>query len=612
MTGHRAEDDAPLPPPQPLPGDAWQRLSARVIWVDLARSVLSLLPAVLAVVVVGVDPGAGEMWPLIGIAAAGVLGALADALRWAFTRYRITASHVELRTGVLVRVRRSIQRDRIRSVDIEAKPRHRLAGLRVVKIGAGQQAAAGDSALSLDAVDTAAARALHDRLIAPTHEAHEAHPAHPVQPAHPAHPATSQAPAAAVPAPASTSAPTSAPGPERAASLRVFARFEPRWVVYNMFNAWAYVLVLGVGWGGYWLLSGFGVDAAAFVSGLLDWRSIGWAGTAAIGFLTASVLGAAGLAVTYVVEYGKFELARVPGPDGTVLRTRQGLLTTREVSRDENRVRGVQISEPVLWRWLGVADTSLVTTGLSLWSMSQPAAILPRGPVAVARRVASEVLDPEEQPLQARLAAHPRAALRRRLWWATTTTAAVALALGWLAVTGVLPYAALWAAVALWPCALGAALVAYRALGHTVSGSYLVTRSGLLSRSTTVLRRSAVSTVVIRESLLQRRLGLRSVSTMTAAGYGGYDTPDLDARASLDFAVRAAPGLLNPFLTGTGEGYFPGEEGAPPGPSAEPAPTPATPSPPPPASPPRPDRTPARAPVAPRPPRPAGPRPRRP
>ncbi|NEC21763.1 PH domain-containing protein, partial [Streptomyces parvus] len=79
----------------------------------------------------------------------------------AFTRYRITASHVELRTGVLVRVRRSIQRDRIRSVDIEAKPRHRLAGLRVVKIGAGQQAAAGDSALSLDAVDTAAARALH-------------------------------------------------------------------------------------------------------------------------------------------------------------------------------------------------------------------------------------------------------------------------------------------------------------------------------------------------------------------------------------------------------------------------------------------------------------------
>ncbi|SCF97513.1 putative membrane protein, partial [Streptomyces sp. Ncost-T6T-2b] len=313
----------------------------------------------------------------------------------------------------------------------------------------------------------------------------------------------------------------------------------------------------------------------------------------------------------------------------------RGSSPTREVSRDENRVRGVQISEPVLWRWLGVADTSLVTTGLSLWSMSQPAAILPRGPVAVARRVASEVLDPEEQPLHARLAAHPRAALRRRLWWATTTTAAVALALGWLAATGVLPYAALWAAVALWPCALGSAFVAYRALGHTVSGSYLVTRSGLLSRSTTVLRRSAVSTVVIRESLLQRRLGLRSVSTMTAAGYGGYDTPDLDARASLDFAVRAAPGLLDPFLTGTGEGSppdspgeegsppespveetsppdFPGEEGAPPGPSGEPAPTPAAPSPPPPASPPRPDRTPARAPVAPRPPRPAGPRPRQP
>ncbi|MFE7138467.1 PH domain-containing protein [Streptomyces sp. NPDC057644] len=586
MTGHRPGDDAPQPPYESS-GDAWQRLSSRVIWVDLARSVLSLLPAVLAVAVVGVDPGAGEMWPLIGIAAAGVLGALADALRWVFTRYRITASHVELRTGVLVRVRRSIQRNRIRSVDIEAKPRHRLAGLRVVKIGAGQQAAAGDSALSLDAVGTAAARALRDHLIASAHPAHLPAPVAPGVSA--AAPVAPGVPAAAAPVPDrptpgngeppakdGSSGPTA---PERAAPLRVFARFEPQWVVYNMFNAWAYVLVLGFGWGGYWLLSGFGVDAAAFVSGLLDWRSIGWAGTAAIGFLTASVLGAAGLAVTYFVEYGKFELARVPGPDGTVLRTRQGLLTTREVSRDENRVRGAQISEPVLWRWLGVADTSLVTTGLSLWSMSQPAAILPRGPVSVARRVASEVLDPEERPLQARLAIHPRAALRRRLWWATTTAAAVALVLGWLAVTGVLPYAALWAAAALWPCALGAAVVAYRALGHAVSGSYLVTRSGLLSRSTTVLRTSAVSTVVIRESLLQRRLGLRSVSTMTAAGYGGYDTPDLDARAGLAFAVRAAPRLLDPFLT---------EEGTPPGPpggaggARRPGGTPGEPSPTPP------------------------------
>lgn len=126
-------------------GDAvlWQRLHSRMIWVDIARSVASLIPAAVAIWVFGIDPGTGTLWPLIGVAAFGVLGASADALRWVFTRYRVTVGYVEQRTGVLVRNHRSIRRDRIRSVDIEAKLRHRLAGLRVVKIGAGQQTAAG-------------------------------------------------------------------------------------------------------------------------------------------------------------------------------------------------------------------------------------------------------------------------------------------------------------------------------------------------------------------------------------------------------------------------------------------------------------------------------------
>lgn len=207
----------------------------------------------------------------------------------------------------------------------------------------------------------------------------------------------------------------------------------------------------------------------------------------------------------------------------------------------------MQLSEPLLWRWLRACDTSVITTGLSMWSMARPAAVLPRGPVTVARRVAAEVLG-GESPWAVSPKAHPAAALRRRLWWATLFTAAVGLALLGTAAAGLLPYTALWAAAALWPCALGAAFVAYRALGHAVTGPYLVMRSGLVHRSTTVLRRSAVSTIVIRESLLQRRLGLRSVSAMTAAGYGGYDLSDLDADESVAFAVQAAPGVLDPFL----------------------------------------------------------------
>lgn len=195
---------------------------------------------------------------------------------------------------------------------------------------------------------------------------------------------------------------------------------------------------------------------------------------------------------------------------------------------------------------MGVSDTSVVTTGLDVWSMSEPAAILPRGPIQRARQVAGAVLGDAQNPFCIPLRPHPPQALRRRLWWATVGAALVGGVLATLALPGVLSYQWIWAAAVLWPVNLLAAVIAYRALGHTITDRYVITRSGLLNRATTVLERSAVSTIVIQESLLQRRLNLRSVSTMTAAGYGGYDTPDLDRQHSLEFAVQAAPGLLDP------------------------------------------------------------------
>lgn len=509
----------------------WQRLSARIIWVDLLMTVISILPAVLAIWVFGVDATGGQIWPLIGLAAFGVLGGIFDVLRWIFTRFRITASYVELKTGVIFRQHRSIQRDRIRSVDVEAKLRHRVARMRVVTIGAGQQTAAGEAALALDALSAEDARALQHELLSEVTEA----PAE-KQPLDCQPDATPSSDAAPSDTPAAVAPPT------------VFARFEPTWFIYHMFNVWAYILALGLGWGAVWLLSSIGLDVTGFVVGLLDWEAIGWVGTVVIAVVVTGALGAVGLGLLYFTENWNFELARVRSRDGTMLRTRKGLFTTREVNRDENRIRGMQISEPVLWRWMGVSDTNVITTGLDVWSMSEPAAILPRGPVRRAREVAGQVLGDRQNPFEIPLPPHPRSALRRRLFWATCVAAGVAGILTWLAVTDVIPYGMIWSAAGVWLVGLLGAVVAYRALGHTLTDRYVITRSGLLSRSTTVLQRSAVSTIVIKESLLQRRLGLRTVSTMTAAGYGGYDTPDMDTEESLDFAVRAAPGLLDPFL----------------------------------------------------------------
>ena len=41
---------------------------------------------------------------------------------------------MERRTGVVVRRYRSVRRDRIRSIDVTARVRHRVAGLRVVLV----------------------------------------------------------------------------------------------------------------------------------------------------------------------------------------------------------------------------------------------------------------------------------------------------------------------------------------------------------------------------------------------------------------------------------------------------------------------------------------------
>lgn len=507
----------------------WQRLSARVVWVDIVVSLLSLTPAAVAIWGFGVPATFDSLWPLAFVALFGVTGAIADILRWAFTSYRVTTLDIERRTGLFVRRHRTLHRDRVRSVDTAAKLRHRLAGLRVVTIGAGQQTGAGESALLLDALSRADAAALHSLLLdspAPTRPA---------------------APTTAADDVDRSAASDDHPDEAAVEDVEVFATFRPWWVVYNMFSIWAFLMAAGLLWGAFWFLSTFGLDLVGFVTGLADWDTIGWLGVTLIAVAASGILGAIGLGVTFLVGYWRFELARTRSGDRSFLRTRRGLLATREVNRDESRMRGMTIAEPVLWRWMGMADTHVITTGLSVWNAEQPAAILPRGPISVARRVAGEVFG-EADPFTTRLVRHPRTALRRRLWWATGVSLVAPVLLAAPAWAGIIPGWIPWATLALWPVALGAAVIAYRALGHAIDGDYLVVRAGLFSRSTSALRRDAVSTIAVRQSVLQRRLGLCTVSAMTAAGWYAYQAPDLPIGEGIVFADEAAPGLLDGFL----------------------------------------------------------------
>ncbi|NWN87294.1 MAG: PH domain-containing protein [Micrococcaceae bacterium] len=259
----------------------WQRLSGRIIWVDLAQIVITQLPLVIAIWVMGVSLGAGQLWPLVGLAAVGLIGAVGDAIRWLVTRYRVTPTYVELKTGVLFRRHRSIQRDRIRSIDTEAKLRHRIAGLRVVTIGAGQQPTADEAALELDALIAADAGALRQRLLS-TEQGHSPNSDVLLEDEE-----TPEAPAAT----------------DREVPLQVFARFRPGWVVYNIFNIWAYLVALGLVGGGWWILSTLNIDVAGLLMASFDWASIGWIGTTVIVVIAVGLVGMLGMTVDFFTDF---------------------------------------------------------------------------------------------------------------------------------------------------------------------------------------------------------------------------------------------------------------------------------------------------------------------
>lgn len=493
-------------PAEPDDRTPWLRLDKRMILVDLVQLAAAQVPTVVAVTVFDVPPTLQSLWPVVIIAGIGIVTSVNNIVRWIKTRYRVTGDYVERRTGLFVRTYRSVRRDRIRSVDSQANLRMRVAGLRAVSFGAGQQNTAGEKALTLNAVSKATAERLRRDLIGTAEEAGGAEEGD------------------------------------------VFARVRYRWVVYNIFNVWAYAAAIGFLVSVLLLVTTFGIDPWGPLSRVFDPEAIGWAGVVGLSLLVVGAIGVGSLAVSFFTGYWGFALSRVATAEGTALRTRQGLFRTREVNRDDARLRGAQIAEPLLWRWMGLAETSVITTGLSIWS--EAPVILPRGPRSVARRVVRLVLQEEESPLDTALARHPGGALRRRLLWATVFTAFVTAATAWAGATtqAVGPDAWRITASVLWPVSLLLALAAYRALGHAVTGPYLVTRSGMMSRATTALKRKAVSGVSVRQSLLQRRLGLASVTVTTAAGEGGYEALDMAVEDALSFAADGPPGILEPFI----------------------------------------------------------------
>src|SRR5918997_5032779 len=140
----------------------WRRLDRRMLAVTPLSGVVQLLPVAVVLLLTGQVDVVGRLWVPLGIAVLLVLGGV---VRWRTTRYRITGERVELHTGWLRRQRRSVPRDRIRTVDLTAKLVHRVFGLSVVQVGAASGSPLEKSGLALDAVSKAEADRLRRELL---------------------------------------------------------------------------------------------------------------------------------------------------------------------------------------------------------------------------------------------------------------------------------------------------------------------------------------------------------------------------------------------------------------------------------------------------------------
>jgi putative membrane protein len=499
-----AEVDAAAPTAVEVP---WRRLDRKMLIVSPAHLLVRVVPFVLIVLVTG-QGDITRVWFSVGAAAVVVL---AGVLRFLTTRYRITPERVELHTGWLRRSRRSVPRDRIRTVDLTASPLHRAFGLNVVKVSSAVAATGrNNGGLDLDAVSKAEGELLRRELLDRT-------------------------------AIAASSAVTAAPP----VAGDLLARLHWSWLRYAPLTFSSLAGVGAIAATVFNLLDDFGISARRVVGDTareLATASI-WVGVGIVGVVVLAVA-VLGSLLMFAERWYAYRLTRET--DGT-LRVHRGLLTRRSLSVSEERLRGAEIAEPVLLRAGRGAQSRALTTGLD--KGAQGGVLQPPVPRAEAHRVAAAALRvPEAEITRAPLLRHPRAALTRRMTRAIVP-ALVLLAVA-LLVTGLTGVT--WPVPTAIAVLVVAALVGwdrYRSLGHRLTAGFLVTRNGSLVRRTVALQRPGVIGWTFRQTIFQRRTGLVTLEAITAAGRGDYDVTDLTAADAVALADEALPGLVRPFRT---------------------------------------------------------------
>ncbi|MEB3049963.1 PH domain-containing protein [Mycolicibacter sp. MYC123] len=479
--------------------DQWQRLSPRMLLVHPLHEALRELPLLIAVVVFG-SATDNKVWVVAMIWVIALVG----VTRWFTTTYRIEpdpeSGRVQLRSGLLRRNLLSVPRNRIRSVETDARLLHRLLGLTVLRVSTGQHAA-GDGAFELNAVESSQVPQLRKILLA-----------------HTGQPARAAAPSA---------------------KSKVLARWRPSWLRYSPLSL-SGLLTIGAA-GGALLQSGAWAalqDSPMSRAWLDAAQRFGRQQSVAV---TVAVLVVAAVLLAVLrslLTYGNLVLSRSSGQVGDVLALSYGLLRVREHSYDMRRLRGGTLRRPLLVRMFGGARLDAAMTGVN--GEGESSILLPPCPRVTAEQVLTGlVADPVV--VTGPLRRHGPAATRRRWTRALLLPVVVGAGLAVAAATGALP---VWG----WPawgvltvCAALLAADRARALGHRVDARWLTARTGSWEQRRYAISTDGIIGWTVRQSWFQRRAGVATLIAATAAGVKAYRVIDVPEAWAWSVAAQASP-----------------------------------------------------------------------
>jgi len=478
----------------------WQRLSPRMLLVHPVHELIRELPLLIGGLVLGQATG-NQSWTVAVLALTAVVG----VGRWFTTSYRIDADpesgQVQLRAGLLHRKVLSVPRNRIRSVQTDARLLHRLLGLAILRVSTGQEARA-EHGFELNAVRVDEVPRLRAILLTESRQPAE-----------------------------TTTTETSAP----AASSAVLARWQPSWLRYAPLSL-SGLLTIAAAAGLIYQTGAVGPlqHSRLAESALQASQRVGIAATVAViaaVLLVASVL----LAVLRsLLTYGNLVLSR----QADVLHLRHGTLRLREHTYDMSRLRGGTLRQPLLVRVFGGAGLDAVMTGVH--GAGESSVLLPPCPRSTAESVLTGLVG-DPKVVSGPLRGHGRRAAARRWTRALGVPLLIGAVLMAFALTSVVPLWlwTAWVAVTAWCALLAADRIG--ALGHRVDSDWLVMRAGSWERRRDCLATAGIIGWTVRQSPFQRRAGVATLVAATAAGTKRYPLIDVPEDQAWAVAAKASP-----------------------------------------------------------------------